>query len=500
MSSVPVDERLDESPMSPYSSKTLPKKLQVPFSPSASRAENPQVIEQQYQKAKSLLKTGEAKLMRRREERRKARNALIEETARLENANNPEAGERRTPVAVRSEISTRTSSTVDRAPPVDVELDIDIPNDLLDNPTVRRLAQQLQASEVHRKEVLVNCAKLENERSALIYKVEDLKDQLEDQTELAAEYKVSLKTKCRDIDKLKMQLSQRVREVETLTCQVQQREELLKEKAGIIITQLGDIMEVPLDSIVEEDGGASANSKYSIKKVEDIEKQNNQLKEEIAALRDEVQNRARNHVTVNHGGAPDADTPDYQEFMTLKRQLEKEIETLKVKLTVEERDKIKSDGQISLLQAQVKRYRTQAQESVPLDSIVEEDGGASANSKYSIKKVEDIEKQNNQLKEEIAALRDEVQNRARNHVTVNHGGAPDADTPDYQEFMTLKRQLEKEIETLKVKLTVEERDKIKSDGQISLLQAQVKRYRTQAQESGVTLTDGDGQVTNNSLS
>ena len=50
--------------------------------------------------------------------------------------------------------------------------------------------------------------------------------------------------------------------------------------------------------------------------------------------------------------------------MTLKRQLEKEIETLKVKLTVEERDKIKSDGQISLLQAQVKRYRTQAQESV----------------------------------------------------------------------------------------------------------------------------------------
>ena len=66
----------------------------------------------------------------------------------------------------------------------------------------------------------MNCAKLENERSALIYKVEDLKDQLEDQTELAAEYKVSLKTKCRDIDKLKMQLSQRVREVETLTCQV----------------------------------------------------------------------------------------------------------------------------------------------------------------------------------------------------------------------------------------------------------------------------------------
>ena len=43
-----------------------------------------------------------------------------------------------------------------------------------------------------------------------------------------------------------MQVAQRSKEVEMLTCQVQQREELLKEKAGIIITQLGDIMEVGL--------------------------------------------------------------------------------------------------------------------------------------------------------------------------------------------------------------------------------------------------------------
>ena len=97
---------------------------------------------------------------------------------------------------------------------------------------------------VLRKEVLINCAKLENERSTLIYKVEDLKDLLEDQSELASELKITLKAKCRDIEKLKMQMTQRSKEVDLLTCQVQQREELLKEKAGIIITQLGDIMEV----------------------------------------------------------------------------------------------------------------------------------------------------------------------------------------------------------------------------------------------------------------
>ena len=91
---------------------------------------------------------------------------------------------------------------------------------------------------------MINCAKLENERSTLIYKVEDLKDLLEDQTELAAELKITLKAKCRDIEKLKMVMAQTSKDAEILTCQVAQREDLLREKAGIIITQLGDIMEV----------------------------------------------------------------------------------------------------------------------------------------------------------------------------------------------------------------------------------------------------------------
>ena len=91
---------------------------------------------------------------------------------------------------------------------------------------------------------MVKCAKLDNERSTLLYSVEDLKDQLEDQTELATELKITLKAKCRDIEKLKMQLSQKSKDVEVLRQQVQQREDLLQEKAGIVITQLGDIMEV----------------------------------------------------------------------------------------------------------------------------------------------------------------------------------------------------------------------------------------------------------------
>ncbi|KAL5261410.1 hypothetical protein ACHWQZ_G007196 [Mnemiopsis leidyi] len=259
------------------------------------------------------------------------------------------------------EISTKTipfNSDIRSSAP-DVELDVDIPSDLLDNPTVVRLAQQLQTSENHRKEVLINCAKLENERSTLIYKVEDLKDLLEDQTELAAELKITLKAKCRDLEKLKMQVAQRSKEVEMLTCQVQQREELLKEKAGIIITQLGDIMEVPLDDIAQENG-ITANDKYSIKKVEDIEKQNNQLKEEIAQLREELQSRIHNHVTST---GPDVTAPDYQNLMNTKRQLEKDIEMFKARLTVEERDKIKLQGQISVLDSQVKRYRGQVQSS-----------------------------------------------------------------------------------------------------------------------------------------
>lgn len=299
--------------------------------------------------------------MKRREERKRARNALIEETTRLEAAINPEASDRRAlPGAASREIpaAAKTFSPDVRATAPDVELDVEIPPDLLDNATVVRLAQQLQASENHRKEVLINCAKLENERSTLIYKVEDLKDLLEDQTELAAELKITLKSKCRDIEKLKMSVAQKTKDVEVLTSQVAQREDLLREKAGIIITQLGDIMEVPLDEINPETG--NANEKYSIKKIEDIEKQNNQLQEEIAALREEVQARSRNHLS---SVMTDANSPDYQDLSTAKRQLEKDIEVYKARLTVEERDKIKLQGQISVLDSQVKRYRGQVQSS-----------------------------------------------------------------------------------------------------------------------------------------
>ena len=60
----------------------------------------------------------------------------------------------------------------------------------------------------------------------------------------------------------------------------------------------------------------------------------------------------------------DANSPDYQDLSTAKRQLEKDIEVYKARLTVEERDKIKLQGQISVLDSQVKRYRGQVQSSV----------------------------------------------------------------------------------------------------------------------------------------
>ena len=84
---------------------------------------------------------------------------------------------------------------------------------------------------------------------------------------------------------------------------------------------------------------------------------------QIAALKEELQSRVQNHVT---SATPDVTAPDYQNLMNSKRQLEKDIEVYKARLTVEERDKIKLQGQISVLDSQVKRYRGQVQSSVSL--------------------------------------------------------------------------------------------------------------------------------------
>lgn len=85
---------------------------------------------------------------------------------------------------------------------------------------------------------------------------------------------------------------------------------------------------------------------------------------QIALLREELQSRAHNHVT---SVTPDVSAPDYQSLMNNKRQLEKDIEVFKARLTVEERDKIKLQGQISVLDSQVKRYRGQVQSSVSVE-------------------------------------------------------------------------------------------------------------------------------------
>lgn len=71
--------------------------------------------------------------------------------------------------------------------------------------------------------------------------------------------------------------------------------------------------------------------------------------------------RNSNHISSH---TPDVTAPDYQDLVNVKRHLEKDIEVYKARLTVEERDKIKLQGQISVLESQVKRYKSQVQSSV----------------------------------------------------------------------------------------------------------------------------------------
>lgn len=85
--------------------------------------------------------------------------------------------------------------------------------------------------------------------------------------------------------------------------------------------------------------------------------------------------------------APDLSAPDYQDLANVKRQLEKELEVYKARLTVEERDKIKLQGQISVLDSQVKRYRGQVQSSVsfilPSPHLLTYD---TANNRYTVRR------------------------------------------------------------------------------------------------------------------
>ena len=81
---------------------------------------------------------------------------------------------------------------------------------------------------------------------------------------------------------------------------------------------------------------------------------------QIEALRLELQQRPKTQLNNHVDNAADTD------LLNIKRELEKAVETYKAKLTVEERDKIKLLGQISVLESQVNRYRAQAKSAVSI--------------------------------------------------------------------------------------------------------------------------------------
>lgn len=75
---------------------------------------------------------------------------------------------------------------------------------------------------------MVQNAQLDNEKSALTYHVELLKDKIEDLEETLTQLQRDHKDKCRDFENLKRLSTQLKDELEYYKSQLQEREELIK--------------------------------------------------------------------------------------------------------------------------------------------------------------------------------------------------------------------------------------------------------------------------------
>jgi len=113
---------------------------------------------------------------------------------------------------------------------------------------MRELRHEMKEMEEKFRKSMVQNAQLDNEKSALTYQVELLKDKIEDLEESLSLLQREHKDKCRDFENLKRISNQMKEELEYYKSQLAERDELIKEY-GLVL--LENEVEIEVDGVKE---------------------------------------------------------------------------------------------------------------------------------------------------------------------------------------------------------------------------------------------------------
>lgn len=276
----------------------------------------------------------------------------------------------------------------------------------------RDLKMELRSLEEKYKAAMMSSAQLDNEKQSLVYQVELLKDQLEEQAESHTELQREYKDKNRELEMKKRELQAAAQELKSLREMNDYKDRLIAESGLVIVAaESGELAlersgETPSSNgpigtsgillssesldLLNKSGNGSLDDK-----VKAIAGEKKRLIEEVKRLENMLDEQSKQKK--DHPQLPQVNGPEMQLY-EVQREASKQIHEYKFKLQKAEQDIATLEGMVNRLETQVKRYKSDAEraESVE-DELKQEKRKLLRELREAQTQVEELQNQNKHL-------------------------------------------------------------------------------------------------------
>lgn len=294
----------------------------------------------------------------------------------------------------------------------------------------RDLKLQLSDLEEKFRKAMISNAQLDNEKSAYIYQVETLKDEIEEMQENLTQIQQEYREKKRVYDQLLRDFNDLKQENSCIVHNLKQRDQLIKEHGLVLVNNEGamngDLIEdyIPITSGRKKSKAhSSAAALLSQKTAQLLEQVGNgtldvrlkkfveekqELLDEIYRLRLDLEEERQKlskmeNTSVNH--TPHVNGPDMK-VLEVQREANKQVSDYKFRLKKAEQEITALQGNVSRLESQVARYKTATENAEKTeDDLKAEKRKVLRELREAQSRIEELETSNSHLQKRIDKLK-----------------------------------------------------------------------------------------------
>lgn len=282
----------------------------------------------------------------------------------------------------------------------------------------REMRAKLREMDEKYKRAMMMNAQLDNEKHSLVYKVELMKDQVEEMEESFTQLQREYKDKCRDLEMQKRTVKDMEFDYNIAKEQLAIKEKLIQESGLVIVSSDEGVLslekclpngQIPQGgSLLISADSAELLEKAGVGSLDDrlrcfLDEKTNLLKE-IKSLKDELEEEKskREHKT---SSVPQINGPEMQLY-EVQREASKQIHEYKLKLQKAEQDITNLEGTVNRLETQVKRYKQESEDSEKLeDELKTEKRKLQRELREAQTRVEELSNQNKHLQNRIDKMK-----------------------------------------------------------------------------------------------